>query len=165
MDPESCKKQIYELEQALKLCKNQSGCKHLALGIQNKLKMKRTLLEELDRKPTEAMLRPLLDKKYDRTSKVDTLTKRIAGLEEQLANAKEQHDVNSKELTTISKEVIVLMKQLNLTQEQVEQQMPNKAPESDAKKTERAPSRTPSRAPSILRKRAASDLVDRLEGG
>ena len=158
-DPESCKKQIEELEQASKLCKHQSGCKHLWLGIQNKPKMKRALLEELDRKPTEAMLRSLLDKKNDRTSKVDTLTKRIASLEEQLVAAKEQHDTNSKELAIISKEVIGLMQQLNLTQEQVEQQIP-KTPESGVNKQQRPHSKTPSRAGSAHRKRAAEDLED-----
>ena len=125
--------------------------------------MKRALLEELDRKPTEAMLRSLLDKKNDRTSKVDTLTKIIASLEEQLVAAKEQNDTNSKELAIISKEVIGFMKQLNLTQEQVEQQIP-KTPESGVSKPQRPHSKTPSRSGSAIRKRAAEDLEDKIEG-
>ena len=49
-------------------------------------------MEELTRKPSEARLRSLLDRKYDRKHKLDTLDKQIAAWEANLATAKEQHD-------------------------------------------------------------------------
>jgi len=55
------------------------------------------------------------------------------------------------------------MKQLNLTREQVEQQIP-KTPESGVNKQQRPHSKTPSRAGSAIRKRPAADLEDKMEG-
>ena len=104
---------------------------------------------EDDQKRAEADVQKLTDK---RMTEID-----------QLVAAKEQHDTNSKELAIISKEVIGLMKQLNLTQEQVEQQIP-KTPESGVSKPQRPHSKTPSRSGSAIRKRAAEDLEDKMEG-
>ena len=77
-------------------------------------------MEELTRKPSEARLRSLLDRKHDRKQKLDSLDKQIAAYEANLTTAKEQHDAFSKELDAIQIEVANVMKVLNISLEQAE---------------------------------------------
>ena len=101
--PEECLKHIAELETVLVSCKNLPNCKALAHEVQIKIKAKRKLWEELTRKPSEARLRSLLDKKYDRKFKLDALDKQIAGFKSSLVVAQEQHDAFSKDLRSSRK--------------------------------------------------------------
>ena len=118
--PEECLKHISELEIVLASCRGVPDCKALAREVAVKLKHKRTLLEKLTRKPSEARLRSLLDRKHDRKHKLDSLDKQIAAYETNLATAKEQHDVFTKDLDAIQIEVANVMKVLNISLEQAE---------------------------------------------
>ena len=118
--PEECSKHISELEIVLTSCRGVPDCRALAQEVAVKIKHKRKLLEELTRKPSEARLRSLLDRKHDRKHKLDSLDKQIAAYEANLTTAKEQHDVFSKELDAIQIEVANVMKVLNISLEQAE---------------------------------------------
>ena len=86
-------KHISELETVLASCRGVPDCRALAREVAVKIKHKRTLLEKRTRKPSEARLRSLLDRKHDRKHKLDSLDKQIAAYEANLTTAKEQHDV------------------------------------------------------------------------
>ena len=118
--PEECLKHISDLEIVFLSFKGVPDCKALARDVAAKIKHKRTLLEKLTRKPSEARLRSLLDRKHDRKHKLDSLDKQIAAYETNLATAKEQHDVYTKEWDAIQIEVANVMKVLNISLEQAE---------------------------------------------
>ena len=118
--PEECLKHVAELETVLTSCKNVPNCRAIAHEVAVKVKAKRKLWEELTRKPSEARLRSLLDRKYDRKFKLDALDKHIAGFQANLAITKEQHDAYTKDLEAIQIEVTNVMKVLNITPEQAD---------------------------------------------